>query len=233
MDPDYAEAHGLAAWCHIQRVWTELPELSADLASALAHARAVTTIRSDDASTLAFAANAYARAARDYENGAGDDRTRLARSPSNAHALAVGAVVNAWVGRSDKAIGLGERALRCSPFDPIRHLAFAATARAKLFQANAEAALVAARAAVQANPGHLPSHGYVRICLVRLGRPQELAMAIERMRASFPRCRRLAFFCPHYVRTIQCRAGGDRVAQLTHVREVVWPLPLMAAPWRN
>ena len=76
MDPDYAEAHGLAAWCHIQRVWTESPELSADLASALAHARAVMTIRSDDASTLAFAANAYARAARDYENGAGDDRTR-------------------------------------------------------------------------------------------------------------------------------------------------------------
>ena len=110
----------------------------------------------------------------------------LARNPSNAHALAVGAVVNAWVGRSDKAIGLAERALRCSPFDPIRHLAFAATARAKLLQGDAEAALVAARAAVHANPGHLPSHGYVLICLVRLCRPQELAMAIERMRASFP-----------------------------------------------
>ena len=26
MDPDYAEAHGLAAWCHIQRVWTESPD---------------------------------------------------------------------------------------------------------------------------------------------------------------------------------------------------------------
>ena len=38
MDPDYAEAHGLAAWCHIQRVWTELPELSADLSRAGARA---------------------------------------------------------------------------------------------------------------------------------------------------------------------------------------------------
>jgi TolB-like protein len=186
MDPDYAEAHGLAAWCHIQRVWTESPELSADLASALAHARAVMTIRSDDASTLAFAANAYARAARDYETALEMLEHALARNPSNAHALAVGADVNAWVGRSDKAIGLAERALRCSPFDPIRHLAFAATARAKLCQGDAEAALVAARAAVQANPGHLPSHGYVLICLVRLGRPQQLAMAIERMRANFP-----------------------------------------------
>ena len=88
MDPDYAEAHGLAAWCHIQRVWTESPELSADLASALAHARAVMTIRSDDASTLAFAANAYARAARDYEMALEMIEHALARNPSNAHALA-------------------------------------------------------------------------------------------------------------------------------------------------
>ena len=113
MDPDYAEAHGLAAWCHIQRVCTESPELSADLASAHAHARAVTTIRSDDTSTLAFAANAYASAARDNETVLEMIEHALARSPSNAHALAVGAVVNAWVGRSDKAIGLAERALRC------------------------------------------------------------------------------------------------------------------------
>lgn len=68
----------------------------------------------------------------------------------------------------------------------VRHLALAATARARLFQGNAEAALVAARSAVQASSGHLPSHGYVLICLVRLGRKQDLANAVERVRASFP-----------------------------------------------
>src|SRR5262245_4039477 len=44
----YAEAHGLAAWCHIQRIWAEAPDLNADLSSAVAHARAVMTIRTDD-----------------------------------------------------------------------------------------------------------------------------------------------------------------------------------------
>jgi hypothetical protein len=88
--------------------------------------------------------------------------------PVNAHALAVDAVVNAWARRWEHAIGLAERALRCSPFDPTRHLALAATARARLFQGDAEAALVVARS------------------LVRLGRMQELAIAVERMRASFP-----------------------------------------------
>jgi len=196
IDPNYAEAHGLAAWCHIQRIWTEAPDLDADLTGAVAHARAVMTIRTEDASTLAFAANAYAGAAHDYETALQMIEHALARNPSNAHALAVGAVVNAWAGRWKQAIDLAERALRCSPFDPTRHLAFAAMARARLFQGQAEAALVAARGAVQASPGHLPSHGYVLICLVRLGHTQELAMALERLRASFPSVR-TAHFLAH------------------------------------
>ena len=186
----------MAAWCHIQRIWTEAPDLDADLTSAVAHARAVMTIRTEDASTLAFAANAYARAAHDYETALQMIEHALARNPSNAHALAVGAVVNAWAGCWKQAIGLAERALRCSPFDPTRHLAFAAMARARLFQGDAEAALVAARGAVHASPGHLPSHAYVLICLVRLGHTQELAMALERLRASFPGVR-TAHFLAH------------------------------------
>lgn len=196
VDPNYAEAHGLAAWCHIQRIWTESPDLTADLSDAAAHARAVMRIPTDDASTLAFAANAYARAARDYETALQMIDHALAHNPSNAHALAVGSVVSAWAGRWEQAIDLAERALRCSPFDPTRHLAFAATARARLFQGNAEAALVAARNAVHASPGHLPSHGYVLICLVRLGRTEELALALERMRSSFSNVR-TAHFLSH------------------------------------
>ena len=196
IDPNYAEAHGLVAWCHIQRVWTGSPDLPADLSNALTHARAVMRVRTDDASTLAFAANAYARAARDYETALHMIEHALAHNPSNAHALAVGSVVSAWAGRWEHAIDLAERALRCSPFDPTRHLALAATARARLFQGNVEAALVSARSAVQASPGHLPSHGYVLICLVRLRRPHELAIAVERMRAGFPGVR-TAHFLEH------------------------------------
>ena len=66
INPNYAEAHGVAAQCYMRRVWTAL-DLSADLASALAHTRAIMSIKTDDASTLAFAAGAYARGKRDYE----------------------------------------------------------------------------------------------------------------------------------------------------------------------
>ena len=77
-----AEAHGLAAWCQIQPIWNELAELSADLASALAHAKAVMAIRTDDASTLAFAANAYARATRDYDTAIQMTEPALAQNPA-------------------------------------------------------------------------------------------------------------------------------------------------------
>jgi tetratricopeptide (TPR) repeat protein len=195
VDPNYAEAHGLAAWCHLQRVLSESPDLSADMASSLAHAKAVMALRTDDASTLAFAAVAYTGATKDFETAVQMTDHALARNPSNTHALTFGAAVNAWAGRLDLTVPLAERALRCSPFDPLGYVAWAAIARARLVQGEAEAALAAARRAVQTNPGHLPSHGYVLICLVRLGRAQELEAALERIRRAFPV--RLAHFTAH------------------------------------
>ncbi len=184
-----AEAHGLAAWCQIQRIWNESAELSADLASALAHAKAVMAIRTDDASTLAFAANAYARATRDYDTAIQMTEPALAQNPAMPMRWRWGRWVNTWAGRHDQSIRLSERALRCSPFDPARHLAFAALARARLFKGDADAALIAARRAAQASPGHLPWHGYVIISLVRLGRTQELGTTIEQLLTSFPNIR--------------------------------------------
>lgn len=87
---------------------------------------------------------------------------------------------------------MAERALRLSPFDPARHLALAALARSRLFQDK----LAAARRAVQATPGHLPSHGYLLISLVRVIRIEELPTAVERLLANVPRAS-LAHFSAH------------------------------------
>jgi len=194
--PDYVEAHGLAAWCHIQRVWSEPGEWPADLASALVHAKAVISIKTDDASTLAFAASAYARATHDYETAIQMIEHALAHNPSSAHAQAAGATVNGWAGHFDRSVSLAERSLRFSPFEPTRFLCLTSLARARLFQGDPNAALAAARRAAQVSPGHLPSRAYVMICLVRLGRAQELAASVERARADFPGVR-LAHFLAH------------------------------------
>ena len=195
IDPNYAEAHGASASCYTQRVWTR-HDFSADLASALVHARAIMSLKTDDASTLAFAAIAYATATRDYETAIHMIEHALAHNPSSAAAQSVGAVVNSWAGHHETAVALAERSVRFSPFEPSRHLAFAALSRSRLFQGDPEAALAAARRAVQATPGHLPSHGYVVICLTRLGRLQERDATVERMLASFPGVR-LSHFLTH------------------------------------
>jgi adenylate cyclase len=186
IDPGYAEAHGLAAWCHLQWYWQEPPDLGVANKSAFAHAKAVIALRTDDASTLAFAANAYARVTSDYETAIQMIEHALAHNPSNGHALAIGALLNVWSGRLDRAMELGERALRCSPFDPIRHHALVSMARVKLIQGDPEAALAMARRSVQASPGHLASHFYVVVALVRLERAEELKAAVELMRTTFP-----------------------------------------------
>jgi TolB-like protein/Tfp pilus assembly protein PilF len=195
INPNYVEAHGVAAACYTQRVWTQ-PEFATDLASALAHTRAIMSIKTDDASTLAFAAITYATATRDYETAIQMIEHALAHNPSSAAAQSVGAVVNAWAGRHETAVTLAERSLRFSPFEPTRHLALAALSRSRLFQGDPEAALAAARRAVQATPGHLPSHGYVVICLTRLGRLQDRDTTVERLLASFPGVR-LSHFLAH------------------------------------
>jgi len=46
--------------------------------------------------------------------------------------------------------------------------------------AEVERALDACAGAVHASPGHLSSYGYVLIWLMRLGRTQELAIALQR-----------------------------------------------------
>jgi TolB-like protein len=186
IDPNCAQAHGLAAWCHIQRAWIESPDLRANQEKALAHAKAVMALRTHDASTLAFAANAYVRATGDCSTSIQMIEHALARNPSNAHALGVGAVAYVWDGQLDRTMDLAERALRLSPLDPTRHHALVAISRAKLVHGELEAAVTAARRAVQASPGHLPSHAHVLICLVRLRRMQELKTAVELVRTSFP-----------------------------------------------
>ena len=112
---DPAEAHGLAAWYHIQRIWDESAELSADLASALAHAKAVMAIRTDDASTPAFAAKAYARATRDYDTAIQMTEHGAGSKSQQCPCARWGRWSTPGPDATDQSIRLSERALRCSP----------------------------------------------------------------------------------------------------------------------
>jgi tetratricopeptide (TPR) repeat protein len=149
IDPNYAEAHGVAAWCYLAKTLWEGGLSSDHRESALLHARAVQMLQSEDATTLAHAAIALALATRDLEAALELIDRALALSPNSVHAHDHGAVISTWAGRYDRAHALADRALRLSPFDPLSVMAFAAKAGAFLMEEQYNEALSSARKGLQ------------------------------------------------------------------------------------
>jgi adenylate cyclase len=171
--PDYAEAHGVAAWCYFAKsLWEgSLPESFND--AMLRHARAVQELQTEDASTLAHAAIALALSSRDYDAALDMIDRAIAINPSSAHAYGHGSVINTWAGNYDKSIVQSEWALRLSPFDPLSVMPLAGQAGARLMKGEYLEAFSCARRGLQVYPTHTPSFLLAIICLVRLGRIDE------------------------------------------------------------
>jgi adenylate cyclase len=173
LDPNYAEAHGVAAWCYFARsMWEDgLPETYRD--KAIHHARAIQRLQTEDASTLAHGAIALGVATNDYASALEMINRAIAINPSSVHAYGHGAVINTLAGNYQTAIELAERSLRLSPFDPLSVMPIAAMAGAQLKLGDYDAAVASARRALQIYPTHVPSHIVAIAGLVKLGRTDE------------------------------------------------------------
>lgn len=181
INPDYAEAHGAAAWCYFARSLWEggVPDSYRD--QAIFHVQAVQRLQTEDASTLAHAAIALAVMTRDYKSALDMIDRAIAINPSSVHAYGHGAVINTWAGNHQTAIRLADCSLRLSPFDPLSVMPLAATASARLMLGEYEEAVAVARRALQIYPTHTPSHLITIASLVRLERLDEARTAASRL----------------------------------------------------
>jgi TolB-like protein len=131
LDPDFAAAFGMAAWCHVRRKgsrWVtdpdlEMPETRGLVWKALELAR-------DDAVALASAGYALSYVVGDMEQGATFLDQAVDLNPNLAAALTLCGWPKLWLGELDKAIELQARAMRLSPRDPQSFLMQAATGMA-------------------------------------------------------------------------------------------------------
>ena len=180
IDPNYAEVHGVAAWCSFARTMWEGEMVDSYRETALKHARAVQALQCEDATTLAHAAIALGMATRDLDGALALIDRAIALNPSSVHAHGHGAVINTWAGRYDTAIALAERALRLSPFDPLAVMPLAAMAGARLGRGEYDLAIQTARRALQVYPTHAPSHLITIVSLMRSGQVQEARAAAQR-----------------------------------------------------
>jgi adenylate cyclase len=185
LEPEYAAAHAMIAWCHEQRYLRGGLHEEARRA-ALHHARTAIAVGGDDAAALATAGFVIAVVEDDYETATAAFDRSFALSSSSALALGFSSIVRAWKGDDAMAVDQAERAIRLSPFDPLLYVPYVGLAYAHFGSGRfAEAATAASRAS-QSNPRFSMPYVLHAAALANLGRREEAQVVADRLRQVEP-----------------------------------------------
>jgi TolB-like protein len=184
-DPEYALAHGYAAWCHEIR-FVRAGQDPIEREAAIRHAYAAITHGPDDANALSMAAFVLAMISRDMATARTAFEQALAISPSCFFALAFGSAAFGWKGEAERAIDWGERARRISPFDRLLYGAGHGLALGYFMRGDSDKAAEAARLAIQVKPEFSLSHVLLAAALAQAGRLDEAKGAGARALALQP-----------------------------------------------
>jgi TolB-like protein len=119
LDPEYAAAYGMAAWCYIRRKsnrWMTDPVKEITETARLV--RRALDLGREDAVALCTAGHALAYVVGDLDQGAVLLDQAVALNPNLSIALNLAGWVKLFLGELDAAIDFQERAIRLSPRDP-------------------------------------------------------------------------------------------------------------------
>jgi TolB-like protein len=181
LEPDYAAAHAMIAWCHEQRYLRA--GLQDDVKhAALHHARTAIAVGGDDAAALATAGFVIAVIEYDYQTATAAFDRSFALSSSSALAFGFSSIVSAWRGDDATAVDHAERAIRLSPFDPLGYLPYVGLAYAHFAAGRFQDAAAAAARASQSNPKFSMPYVLHAAALANLGRGEEAMMVIDGLR---------------------------------------------------
>ena len=153
LDPNFASAYGVAAWCYIWRKtqgW--VADSAQETAEATRLARRAVELGKDDAIALSAGGYALAHIAGDLDGGAAFIERALVLNPNLAGTWLNSGWVRIWLGESEVAIEHLARAMRLSPLDPILFRMQGATAAAHFFAGRYDEASSWAEKALRENP---------------------------------------------------------------------------------
>jgi adenylate cyclase len=153
LDPDFATAYGMAAWCY---VWRKLNgwmmEPAQDIAETKRLAQRVAALGRDDAVALSYGGCALVYVANDAEGGAALVDRALVLNPNLAAAWIASAWVRTSLGETDTMIEHMAHAMRISPLDPLTFSMQAVTAIGHFFAGRHSDAALWAEKAVREQP---------------------------------------------------------------------------------
>ena len=187
LDPNFATAYGMAAWCHVSshvNGWTANPAL--EMPSIALLARRAADYGSDDAVALAYGGIAIARIIGDLHAGMALIDKALYLNQNLAAAWIFSGWAKAFLGDTEIAIEHLDRAARLSPLDPLNFLTQMVTSLAHFVAGRYEEASLWASKAHRQKPSFL---GIVRLVAVNnalLGRMEEARTALALARELDP-----------------------------------------------
>lgn len=189
LDPDYASAYGMAAWCLF---WRRLNGWSADHAGDTAEgarlARRAVDLGKNDAVALTRGGHALAHFTRDLDTGIDFLDKALVLNANLAAAWFLGGFLRLWRGEPDEAIKRFEHAMRLSPLDPEMFRVQAGVAMAHLMARRFDAACAWAEKAFRDTRFALPAAAIAASCALA-GRMDEARRAMADVRRLDPSLR--------------------------------------------
>ncbi|MGQ9371277.1 winged helix-turn-helix domain-containing tetratricopeptide repeat protein [Azospirillum sp. ST 5-10] len=187
LDPDYASAHAMAAWCHFwRRINGWMADRARDTAEGTRLARLAVELGKDDAVALTRGGHALAHFTGDLDGGIALLDRALALDPNLAAAWFLGGFLRAERGDPEAAIAHFTRAMRFSPLDPEMFRMQAGMALAHLFAGRFDAASSWAEKAYRDLPSFLMVVATIAASHALAGRSDEARRAIDHVRQRDP-----------------------------------------------
>lgn len=187
LDPEFAPAHAMAAYCYVQRRsygWTADREREAAESAQLA--RRAAELAGDDAVSLSRAAHAIAAAGGDIDSGADFAERAVARNPYLAAAWYASGWIRMFLGNPEFAAEHLQRAARLSQFDQITVKIQAGIAYAHFFTGRYDEAAASAECALRARPNYLTALRAAAAGHALAGRLDRARALISQMRLHDP-----------------------------------------------
>ncbi len=190
LDPEFASAHAMAAWCHFWRKvngWmTNRPR---EIAEGTRLARRAIELGKDDAVALTRGGHALAHFVGDLDMSIALVDRALALDPNLAAAWFLGGFLRTERGDPDSAIDYFSRAMRFSPLDPEMFRMQAGMALAHLFAGRFDAASSWAEKAYRELPSFLMVVGIIAASHALAGRSDEAQGVLSHLRQLDPTLR--------------------------------------------
>lgn len=187
LDPEFASAHAMAAWCHCWRKingW--MSDAPREIAEGIRLARLALDLGNDDAVALTRAGHTLAHLAGDVDGAVALLDRALVLNPNLAAAWFLGGFLRAERGDPEAAIAFLTRAMRFSPLDPEMFRMQAGMALSHLLAGRFELALSWAEQSFRQLPSFVFVVVIIAACHALAGRMEQAQDAVEHLRKLDP-----------------------------------------------